>query len=221
MIPLFDLDGVLVDTHSLHYDALKQALWEMHFLHEGEVAADHGFLYTDTRPTRVKVAEALQSWKDTGTWEGDIASTVEEIYARKREIVDHSRLPCMTAGVIELLAYIKQGLDLPLVVVTNTHTSFAKRVFAENGLGTYVDLIVGNDTVQNPKPHHEPYTTAVKMLKIMRDTISHGDCFAVEDSDVGAASASSAGLPVLRINRNQLPIEMIRTLAQSRRTQCS
>ncbi len=52
--------------------------------------------------------------------------------------------------------------------------------------------MVTGDTVDRGKPHPEPYLTAARRLDVLV-----GECLAIEDSDTGATSASSAGCTVL------------------------
>jgi HAD superfamily hydrolase (TIGR01509 family) len=65
------------------------------------------------------------------------------------------------------------------------------------GLDRYFDVIVGGDEVPHGKPAPDVYLEAARRLGV-----SAADCLAIEDADLGAASAVAAGMRVVMILRN-------------------
>jgi beta-phosphoglucomutase-like phosphatase (HAD superfamily) len=68
---------------------------------------------------------------------------------------------------------------------------FVEPILARLPPGTF-DAVVTGDSVDQGKPHPEPYLTAARRLDVLA-----GECLAIEDSDTGATSAAAAGCTVL------------------------
>jgi HAD superfamily hydrolase (TIGR01509 family) len=93
-------------------------------------------------------------------------------------------------GSRELLEALA-GARIPMALVTNTCRSLAER--ALNSIGRqYFSAVVCGDEVARSKPEPDPYERAAALLGQ-----SPKCCLAIEDSVTGAASAESAGCPVL------------------------
>jgi beta-phosphoglucomutase-like phosphatase (HAD superfamily) len=65
--------------------------------------------------------------------------------------------------------------------------------------GTF-DVVVTGDAVERGKPYPDPYLEAARLLGV-----DPAECLAIEDSNVGARSAESAGCTVLCVP-NHVPI---------------
>jgi HAD superfamily hydrolase (TIGR01509 family) len=93
-------------------------------------------------------------------------------------------------GARELLASLRD-VGVPCALVTMSYTRFVEPILAGLPDDTFAAVVTG-DTVDNGKPHPEPYLTAARLLDVLA-----GECLAIEDSDPGATSAAAAGCTVL------------------------
>ena len=91
-------------------------------------------------------------------------------------------------GARELLAAVKKA-GLPHALVTSSERSFMDAVLASTGMR--FDVLVCAEDVTATKPDPEPYLLAAKLVGV-----DPGDCFALEDSPNGVASAEAAGCRV-------------------------
>ncbi len=176
---LWDLDGTLVDTEP-SWMAAEHAL-----------AAEHGATWTHQDALSV-VGKDL---RDSG-----------------RIIVDRMRLPLTVDEVVQQLmasvvAALEAGVEVrpgvapllaelgaagvPCAVVTMSYDAIARSVVRALGENLFAAVVTG-DAVTHGKPHPEPYLTAADRLGVAPQ-----DCFAIEDSPTGAASADAAGCQVI------------------------
>jgi beta-phosphoglucomutase-like phosphatase (HAD superfamily) len=110
------------------------------------------------------------------------------------EQVRRSGVP-VQPGARELLA----EAGLPHALVTSSERLFMDEVLACTGLR--FDVLVCADDVSVTKPDPEPYLLAAKLVGV-----PPGDCFALEDSPNGVASAEAAGCRVIAVP-SLVPIE--------------
>jgi HAD superfamily hydrolase (TIGR01509 family) len=94
-------------------------------------------------------------------------------------------------GARELLAEVAAA-GLPHALVTSSERRFMDEVLASTGLR--FDALVCADDVTLTKPDPEPYLLAAKLVGV-----PPGDCFALEDSPNGVASAQAAGCRVIAV----------------------
>ena len=94
-------------------------------------------------------------------------------------------------GARELLASVKAA-GLPNALVTSSERGFMEAVLASTGMR--FDVLVCADDVTATKPDPEPYLLAAKLVGV-----SPWDCFALEDSPNGVASAEAAGCQVIAV----------------------
>ena len=94
-------------------------------------------------------------------------------------------------GARELVAEVAAA-GLPRALVTSSERRFMDEVLASTGLR--FDALVCADDVSLTKPDPEPYLLAAKLVGV-----APGDCFALEDSPNGVASAEAAGCRVIAV----------------------
>jgi len=89
-------------------------------------------------------------------------------------------------GARELLLELRDA-GIKTGLVTMSLSSMAHHVADRLGFVGF-DVVVGGDDVTHSKPHPEPYLTAADLLGV-----NIAECFALEDSEPGIASASASG----------------------------
>ena len=94
-------------------------------------------------------------------------------------------------GARELLAAVERA-GLPCALVTSSERGFMDAVLASTAMR--FDVLVCADDVTATKPDPEPYLLAAKLVGVDPE-----DCFALEDSPNGVASAEAAGCRVFAV----------------------
>jgi HAD superfamily hydrolase (TIGR01509 family) len=179
---LWDMDGTLVDS---------EKLWDisMHALYEHLGAA----LTPQVRAATVGgSAEAMMRivFADLGMDPdpAEMAETAEWLLDYTAELFDRG-LPWCDGARRLMEALAAEGT--PMALVTNTKRALTER--ALNSIGRhYFSATVCGDEVARGKPAPDPYLRAAALLGE-----PPARCLAIEDSITGAASAESAGCPVL------------------------
>ena len=184
---LFDLDGTLAETDSLHLPTWVEAL------------LPHG----------IEVDEAFYRENISGRANAEIVGDLlPNLSAQKgREIIEAKEagfreragglepLP----GLMEFLESAK-GRELKTGLVTNAPRENVAAVLAALGLVDFFDAVVPAEEVRAAKPDPEPYLTALEKLGA-----EPGEALAFEDSLSGIRSAVDAGVPTVGIASTQEP----------------
>jgi HAD superfamily hydrolase (TIGR01509 family) len=177
---LFDLDGTLVDTRAANYAAYAAALAEI------GVEIDEAAFNTlaDGRNWRWFLPRIL----------GPEAHQSPAVAARKIEL--YSDLVGQARPNPQMIALARAARGhVPTAVVTTASAANAGAVLERHGLAGLFDLVVSGDDVTRHKPDPEAYALAAARLGV-----SPARCLAFEDSDAGAASATAAGVAVIRVS---------------------
>lgn len=180
---LYDLDGVLVDATEWHYESLNEAL--------KEVAG-----FTISRLDHVTTFNGLPTIKKLEILEkaGKLdRKDFDKIWGKKQE---------KTIEVINRMAFIDETKirlhegtkKYRKICVTNSIKQTALLMLEKTGQSQYMEKIISNEDVKNPKPDPEGYEKAVSELGLKPD-----ECMAVEDSEKGIRSATDAGTCVYQV----------------------
>jgi HAD superfamily hydrolase (TIGR01509 family) len=178
---LFDLDGTLVDTDHLHFEAM------------GQVLAGHGVaLDLPTYKARIMGANNKQIAADflPHLTAGESAAEL----ARK-EAIYRSLVTVLTpmAGAEALLDFAQEA-GLGTAVVTNAPRQNAELVLKGLGLARRFATLVIADELEHAKPHPMPYLRGLELTGGVA-----GRSVAFEDSASGIRAAVDAGIPVIGI----------------------
>lgn len=187
---VFDLDGVLVDTASVHSDS-----WI-------EVCKKYGLVYTNRCYELTKGRSRMQSLlsiisenyadgKFTNAELETICNEKNKIYIELLSVGNRTLL--FEDAIIVLEELKKYGFKLGLA-------SSSKNVYSilqKTGIKKYFDSIVtGNDT-EKAKPFPDIYQLSIDKLGFQGE-----NCIAIEDSYTGIVSASEAGLHTIYIGKD-------------------
>jgi HAD superfamily hydrolase (TIGR01509 family) len=176
---LFDMDGTLVDTEELWWEAVEH------------VASTHGYKLSDAdlpdvlgRPV-THVAALLR--RVTGS---ALASLAEDLH---REFATRvSGRIVVRPGAVGLLDRLpSHGIAIGLV--SASPRSIVNTVLRALGADRFAVTVTADDT-ERTKPAPDPYLLAARMLGV-----PPAACVAIEDSPAGVRSAESAGCAVLAV----------------------
>ncbi len=184
---LFDLDGTLAETDSLHLPT-----W-VDVLRPYGIEVDEAF-YRERISGRSnsKIVEDLLP--DLSTEEGRKLADAKETSFRERA---HELEPL--PGLLDFMEEAKsRGLSLGLV--TNAPVENVEVILVALELGEFFDEVVLSDEVGPVKPDPAPYRAALEKLGLAPE-----EALAFEDSTSGIASSVAAGVPTVGIASTQEP----------------
>ncbi|MFJ7076427.1 HAD-IA family hydrolase [Streptomyces sp. NPDC098781] len=173
---LFDMDGTLVDTERLWWEAVEQV-------------AGRALTEADEPEVLGRPVEHTADWlaAATGTPAADLADVLH------REFADRVRAGIVPRpGALALLdALARDGV--PTALVTASPRAVADTVLAALGASRFAVSVTADDT-DRTKPAPDPYLAACHALGV--DPTA---CVAVEDTQTGVSSAEAAGCTVLAV----------------------
>ncbi len=178
---LFDMDGVLVDSASLHIRAYEQ------------VFQQYGLVFSEGAKSAVRGGKSRSEVLRLAL-RGAERRLEEQLAAAKPKALAallESQEACSAPGAVESVRTLRHA-GIPMAVVTNSRTP---ELWLEK-LGIQHDLsaVVTGADVRLPKPSPEGYLLGAKRLGLLP-----GRCLAVEDSRDGWMAARSAGMQVVVI----------------------
>ena len=174
---LFDMDGTLVDTERLWWEAVEEV-------------AGRPLTEADRPDVLGRPVDHTAAWlaAATGTPAADLADTLH------REFADRVRTGVVPRpGALDLLdALAREGV--PTALVTASPRSVADTVLEALGGASRFAVSVTADDTEHTKPAPDPYLAACRELGV-----APARCVAVEDTETGVRSAEAAGCAVLAV----------------------
>ena len=184
---LFDLDGTLADTDSLHLPT-----W-VDVLEPYGVRVDEEF-YRESlsgRNTSEIVRDLLPELSDE---ENRSVGDAKEARFRERA-TELEPLP----GLVDFVEHGRER-GMRVALVTNAPEENVEALMLALGLRNLFDTVVLADEVEAVKPDPAPYTAALKKLGVPAE-----EALAFEDSISGISSSVAAGIPTVGIASSQKP----------------
>lgn len=195
---IFDLDGVLIDSRDIHFQALNQAL------------SRFGAPYEISRLEHLKIFDGLNTRSKLellSQTRGLPREFHEEIWLEKQKITltllnkvkpDHE--------LVELLELIRLH-EIHIAVASNSIRATVQLLLKNLGLIDLVDYFVGNEDVKFPKPYPETYWKCMIEFEALPSST-----VIFEDSQVGRKGASESGGHLIPV-RNRYDLNRRRILS--------
>ena len=202
---IFDLDGVLIDSKELHYEALNEALRSISS--EFEITPrEHATKY-DGLSTKKKL-EMLRQEK------GLKPESFEQVWKLKQEITVRMLGEIkIDETLVEFMKYLK-AKNLSLAVASNSVRNTIDIVLRNLGISHFFTLILSNEDVTSPKPHPEIYWKVMTHFGVLPE-----NTVIFEDSYVGRLAAQRSGARLIPVdNRGDLNWEKIKLIDYSSST---
>ena len=178
---LWDMDGTLVDT---------EPYW---IASEFDLAARHHAAWSREHALNLVGKDLLVAGRYIREHMG-ISLTAEQIVDELLDgvVARVRREVPWRPGAVDLLATLRTA-GIPCALVTMSYQRFVAPILEHLPPQTFRAVVTG-DTIDQGKPHPEPYLTAAAALGV-----AAADCVAIEDSATGVTSAEAAGCRVLVI----------------------
>ena len=185
---LFDMDGTLVDTEQLWWQAAAELAEEL----------DHPLTDRDAPEVLGQAVEhtAAHLHRASGTTrpEAELAARLGESFAGK---VAAETVP--RPGALALLAALREA-RVPTALVSASPRQVVDLVLSSIGRDWFAVTLAAEDTART-KPAPDPYLAAAERLGL-----DPSACLAVEDTPTGGASAAAAGCAVLAVPSTAVPM---------------
>ena len=181
---IFDLDGVIVDSHPVHQQA-----WKIFFRSLGKEVPDHELSF---------VLEGRKREDILRHFLGDLSEDQVKYYgARKESLFRDSRQELKTIqGLPEFLDRL-EAAALPLALASSASRSRARYMLEWLDLKRHFRVIVTGDDVAKGKPDPAIFHLAAQGLNVAPENI-----LVCEDAVCGVAAAKEAGMKCLAIAAN-------------------
>ena len=193
---IFDLDGVLVDTKKIHFEALNAALIKYRF--EKITIDDHVKVF-DGLPTTEKLKILQKKKRLPKKYFARINKYKQKITTQilKKNIKKNDK-------IIQMMKSLHKNYKI--AVATNAVNSTLKICLSKLGISKYVHFKLSNEDIVNPKPNPEIY------LRIfIKFGIYPSEALIIEDSHYGREAAISSGAKLLPIKKiDELDLKKIK-----------
>ncbi|MYB23145.1 MAG: HAD family phosphatase [Chloroflexi bacterium] len=179
---IFDMDGVLLDSEPLHYEAVRIILAEQGV----DFPLEDYFRYLGTTLT--------STWDDLCD-RYPITMPFAQFEARyNADVLAHYRAGApLIRGARELVEQLREA-GVPIAVASSSHRMWVDAALKGAGLSDYFDQTTAGDEVSMGKPSPEIYLKATEKLGV-----DPARCIAIEDAPAGVESASAAGMKVVLV----------------------
>lgn len=178
---IFDMDGVLINSEPLHFQAERQLLARYGKELTPEVHAQ--LIGTTEEHTWNYLIGRFRLQANNGQLKTEKAAIYHAILENYCPSVP---------GAVQLVDCLKT--HLPLALASSSDRSDIDIVLSKLGIKGNFRVIVSGDEIRHGKPHPEIYLTAAQRLGIKPQ-----ECLAIEDAVNGIASAKSAGMKVVAV----------------------
>jgi HAD superfamily hydrolase (TIGR01509 family) len=179
---IFDLDGVLVEAKTIHYDALNEALGEDYAIDWNEHLSKYDGLKTNQKLEMLTKEKGLPVERYKEIWNKKQQLTLQKLNNLQQ-----------SSQLIECMESLTK-LGYKLAVCSNSIRRTVLTVLAKLGITQYFDLILSNEDVKNSKPHPEIYWKAISQMECLPE-----ETLIVEDSPFGLLAASRSKASVMRV----------------------
>lgn len=182
---IFDLDGVLIESREMHYDALNQALANVDpkfVISKEEHLSSYDGLPTSSKLNLLTENKGLPIDKHQQIWEDKQKATIEIFSELENDY--------------ELMGYFRQlkNHNYRIAVASNSIRNTVKLVLLKLGLLEFIDYYVSNEDVIRNKPFPEMYW---KCMSACNCIPKHTVIF--EDSHIGRQGAIDSGAHLIPI----------------------
>ena len=178
---IFDLDGVIVDSHPAHMRA-----WKRFLVSVGKSPTEAELEFVRDGRTKEDILRHFL---------GDLDKDQIRAYGREKDLLfkEEAGSVSTVAGIRDLLNQLNRA-GLPMAVASSGSSERVHYVLDLLGLGDYFATVVAGDEVANGKPDPAIFSKAAEKLQVSPD-----DSLAFEDSVSGVRAARAAGMKCLGI----------------------
>ncbi len=178
---IFDMDGVLIDSESLHYDATIRLLNDE--LELGYTAEENAEFLGRSDAFMFSTLQKRYH----------LDASVEDLIARRRDIylklLDGN--VHLTPGVRKYIHHLAES-RCPLAVASSSLEEVIEMVLTQGEIKDYFAVIQSGEHVTQSKPHPEIFLQTARQLAVEPQS-----CLVIEDTTAGIQAAKAAGMTAI------------------------
>ena len=179
---IFDLDGVLVEAKSIHFESLNEALGDEYSIGWDEHLSKYDGLKTNQKLEMLTKEKGLPIESYKNVWDKKQKLTLKKL----SDLQPSSQLQTCISLLVD------EGYKI--ACCSNSIRKTVLTVLSKLGIIEYFDLILSNEDVKNSKPHPEIYWKAISMMDCLPE-----ETLIVEDSPFGLLAANRSKSNVMRV----------------------
>lgn len=183
---IFDLDGVLVSTDTLHYEAWKRLADEIGIV--DFTKKDNERQRGVSRMESLEIVLAKGRHNYTAEEKMKLADRKNRYYQELLCQMDEKNI---LSGARETLMKLRERKKLTAV---GSASKNALLILEKTGLGRYFDAVASGLDITHSKPHPEVFQVAARKLGLPCE-----ECLVVEDAAAGIQAAKSAGMRTIGV----------------------
>jgi HAD superfamily hydrolase (TIGR01509 family) len=182
---IFDLDGVLIESRELHYEALNDALRKVgteYVITREEHLSLYDGLNTTKKLEMLSEKKGLDRKYFNQIWQDKQVATFNLI----RQFPKNNKLRQMFAKL--------SSNGIKIAIASNSIRETVKLALLSVGVMEYVDYYVSNEDVKRTKPYPEMYWQCMTALNVLpKNTVI------IEDSHIGRQGALDSGAHLIPV----------------------
>lgn len=177
---IFDLDGTLVDSIKLHYDAYLEVLAPFN------VKFEMAYMFSFTGKPSIECGAQIINDFNVPITPLELMKRKEELFYKNLHLIE------LIEPVMEIVRHYHG--KLPMGIATGSERNVVDELLQLTGLDTYMQAVVTCNDVNNPKPHPETFEKCAHLLGV-----NPKECMAFEDGEHGMTAARDAGMYVVDV----------------------
>ena len=191
---IFDLDGVLIDSRIIHFESLNRALGPKYAITMEEHLSTYDGLSTTKKLNLLHQNKGLPKEQFDRIWQDKQQNTIELYESIKKD-----------SEQIEMCKRLMCETGVRLAVASNSITATMVKALEKKGILYFMETVVSNEDVTNPKPYPEMYWRCMaRRGALPKETLI------IEDSHIGRKAALDSGAHLLAVqNPEDVKIETI------------
>jgi beta-phosphoglucomutase-like phosphatase (HAD superfamily) len=182
---VFDLDGVLIDSREIHFNALNLALNDIdskYVISKSEQDSTYEGLTTRAKLEILSVKKGLPE------------NLYDEIWKSKQSYSSVMFLKTRTDIELTLMINAIKKAGIKVAVASNSIRDTLDNCLSSLGIARLVDYTLSNEDVNNPKPDPEIYNMCMDRFGATPETT-----VIFEDSQVGQQAAIASGAKMVSV----------------------
>jgi len=204
---IFDFDGVVADSETLHYNALNMAFGTRGLHMPKDIHWQKYLGYTDLENV-LAVNDDYQM-----NWTQDDIHQLLELKCANFHALARTDAPIID-GVEEFVEMLVDA-HIPLAICSGAIREDIRIMLEHSGFGNAFQVMVTAEDVEKGKPDPQGYLLALaKLNQKTGSTIQACECVVVEDSMWGLQAAKSAGMHRIGVT-NTYPAENLLPLSEA------
>jgi len=174
---IFDMDGVVVKTGSIHHVAEMKVLKDIGI----DITLEEVEFYAGVA-AEVYFKDILKKYKKTVNLKELIKKKYKIVYDILKDGVP------VIPGALELIQSLKKN-QIKIALASGSPREFVNFVVSKLNLKKVFDAVISLGEITNSKPNPEIFLLAAKRMNI-----DSKDCLVIEDAHLGVLAAKNAGM---------------------------